>query len=141
MNDAEVGVDTDGINVVYASNRDAGDLNAAGKLTIVFNRAVQLVDETQFTATITACTNSAGPCVGVLDGNAASATATLSTDGLTLELVPNYSTGLDAGDTAVTITYVLGSVNAAEGVITTVNVGALTNVDGSGITGVVNVIK
>lgn len=82
--------------VVSASNQAAGQVNAAGTLTITFSAPVILRNPTGFTATLAGGT-------GVL--GTPPVTASLSTDGRVLTLTPQFGTPLGAGDVDVTIVY------------------------------------
>lgn len=150
MNDEEPGVQTDGLYIVYASNQDPQDVRSSGVLEIVFNRPIALVSEDAFRAVL------ANATTAVL--NAATAgdevTVTVSTDGLTLTLTPNWTTlpvlydGTNAAsaDIGLTITYTGGAITlkdddtanaiailtGADGVLTIAgnNVGRVVNITG-----------
>jgi hypothetical protein len=103
LSDAVSGSSQAGLYVASVSNSVAGAVQASGELTIVFNRAVQL-------------NNEASPSTGfggALNYNTGSATlsvtrpvtATLSSDGLTLVLKPNWTTQPASNDYSLNITY------------------------------------
>ncbi|HFD33296.1 MAG TPA: hypothetical protein ENJ28_11400 [Gammaproteobacteria bacterium] len=79
---------SDGLYVVSASNTDANQVTSTGVLTLVFSRPVSFVDETAITATLTNNTTAAIDATNAPDSGV---TGTLSADGLTLTLTPNYS--------------------------------------------------
>lgn len=88
MNDEEPGTQGDGLYIVYASNQDPQDVRSSGVLEIVFNRPIALVSEDAFRAVL------ANATTAVLDAATAGdeVTVTVSTDGLTLTLTPNWTT-------------------------------------------------
>ncbi|WP_430459887.1 hypothetical protein ACQUQU_11790 [Thalassolituus sp. LLYu03] len=100
---------TDGLYVVSASNEDSNAINSNGTLIIHLSRPVSIVNESLASASLTNDTTAA------LDTNSqgSDVTATVSTDGLTLTLSPNFSTnpqafnGSNSGtaDNGLTITY------------------------------------
>ncbi len=86
----------EGLYIVSASNSDPTDVTASGVLSLTFNRAIEIVDEDSFTASLTNATTA------VLDATDASSavTASVSTDGLVLTLTPNFSTAVVPYSTA-----------------------------------------
>lgn len=114
MADEEPGVQTDGLYIVYASNQDPQDVRSSGVLEVVFNRAIELVSEDAFRAVL------ANATTADLDDAVAGdeVTVTVSTDGLTLTLTPNWTTlpvlydGTNAAtaDIGLTITYTGGAI-------------------------------
>jgi hypothetical protein len=95
--------------LVSASNQPSNQPIPTGQLAFVFNAPVSLVNPNGFGAALTAGTNAAGnaPGAGVLA--ATPVTASLSTDGLTLTLTPNFTTAPAADDRGTSITYSNGT--------------------------------
>lgn len=99
----------DGLYVTQASNADGNAINMNGSLILKLSRPVSIVNESLASAALTQATTA------VLDSNSqgSEVTVTLSTDGLTLTLQPNFSTtpvpfnGSNSGtaDNAMFITY------------------------------------
>ena len=84
------------IFVVSASNQAAGQVQASGQLQIVFNAPVTLSNPNGFTATSTSPTAVFA---------AQQVNASLSPDGLTLTLAPNFTTPPAATERNVSVTY------------------------------------
>lgn len=85
-----------------ASNRAVGQLTPSGQLVITFSAPVTLNNPTKFSATM------AGGGAAVLSGTQP-VNATLSGDGLTLTLAPNFTTPPASTDKNVSITYANGT--------------------------------
>lgn len=138
-----------------ASNRAVGSIQTNGALVITFNAPVALVNANGFGAAFSAGTKADGTTPGTAQLNTVQpVNASLSPDGLTLTLAPNYS-GAPAGsagtpaapgatDRGVEIQYKNGSSAVApkDYPAATFNVltppgGALKFADGSGESGVV----
>src|SRR5690606_30078834 len=98
-----------GLYVVSASNENFDGINSSGILTIQLNRPVSIVNESLVSASLTNETTAA------LDTNSpgSDVTATVSTDGLTITLTPNFATnpvafsGNNSGtaDNGLTVTF------------------------------------
>jgi hypothetical protein len=86
MGDTVPGTEDNGLYIVSASNRDQEDITQSGVLTIVFSKPVGIVSERAFTAVLTNATHA------VLASDPVA--ATMSADGLTLTLTPQFT---DAG--------------------------------------------
>ncbi len=86
------GINNEGLYVVSATPQDPEDILSSGVLTITFNRAIEIVSEQSFTATL------AGATTAVLTGGPAASNtavaATVSTDGLVLTLTPSFATAI-----------------------------------------------
>ncbi len=100
-----------------ASNRATGQLSANGQLVITFSIPVTVVNLAGFNAALNPGTNAAGTAAGA---GVLSATqpvnATLSPDGLTLTLAPNYASAAQtpaATDRGVGIVYLNGPPGGA----------------------------
>lgn len=109
MADEDPGSDADALHYLYASNNDQNDVLASGVLTVVFNRPVALVDESDFTA-IVACTGGCNTVVLTDSAGAGSVTAAVSSDGYTLTLTPQFATPLGTDDDSATITFAGGTI-------------------------------
>jgi hypothetical protein len=94
LQDLEHFGNSDGLVIVSASNRDQSHLVPSGVLTVSFNQAVTLMDETNCSATLVT------PGVGLLNvTDAPDSTVTVTGDGTsTLTFTPNIATALDATD-------------------------------------------
>lgn len=100
-------------NTVYVtsvSNKPAGQFSASGTLTITFNAPVALVNPLGFTAVLNPGRNQADTAAGAgllvtPTATTSAVNASLSGDGLTLTLTPNYQTAPAATDRGVSITY------------------------------------
>lgn len=79
-----------GLYVTSISNADADNITASGALTVVFSRAVSLVDETAIGADLIGDTVNA--VLDATDLPNSSVNASLSADGLTLTLTPVFTT-------------------------------------------------
>ena len=111
MADLEAGGQADGLHVVFASNRDPGNITGLtnpGVLTLVFNRAVTVLDDVPGGTPFTASLPNAGGAILTGTGTDTSVTATLSPDGLTLTLTPVFTTTPDAGDREFDVVYAGG---------------------------------
>ncbi len=94
MSDLAPGNNPYGLYVTAISNSVSNQIDPTGTLTITFSRPVTK------TGSFYAVENSGSGVIGV-----PGATATLSADGLTLTLTPNWITPPNAGETNTTITY------------------------------------
>lgn len=98
-----------GLHAIYASNRNSGHITGLtnpGVLTVVFNQPVALVAEAEFRAFLdnnvdASLTDEAG---------AGSVAASLSTDGLTLTLAPQFATAPTANDVNLMVEFFGGRV-------------------------------
>jgi hypothetical protein len=139
------GTQDDGIHVVFASNRDTDDITGIasnpGRLVIVFNRAVAINSSTTsnpFTATLASATQA----VLTSSGASGSVSTSLSSDGLTLTLDPVFTTVPDATDVNLDVVYAGGRVTVSgdEGGQANTIFGTLTYLDGTAVSGTVNVL-
>lgn len=100
--------------VATASNRPAGLLQADGKLTVTFNAPVSVPYLNAFSATVSSGTQVDGTagkaalCPNTNCPTQEPVAATLSSDGLTLTLAPNFNPAPLATDRGVSITYTNG---------------------------------
>jgi len=104
MSDLSPGSDDEGLFVTFASNSDQETLDAGGVLTITFNRAVTLVDETDcevgLVNNITAALDLSDP---------PDTTVTVTGSGTTtLVLTPNLTTAIGEDDDGVYASYTIG---------------------------------
>ncbi|MCA6060392.1 MULTISPECIES: hypothetical protein [unclassified Thalassolituus] len=134
----------DGLYVAQASNEDDNAINSNGTLTLKLSRPVSIVNESFASAALTNATTA------VLDTNSqgSEVTVTLSADGLTLTLQPNFITnpvnfnGNNSGtaDNAMYITYSNLFVRLQDGDTTELyNVLNLVDTSGLTVSGRVNV--
>jgi len=143
ITDTEPGTQTDALYAVLATNNDSDDATGTtnpGRLQITFNRAIAIYSEDGFTATLTnagaaALTDPAGP---------GSVTASLSTDGLTLILTPNFATSPTAADLGCDITYVSGGItldgDEQGDSLNIFNVNDIAYLDGTAVSNTVHII-
>lgn len=142
MSDLEPGNDDEGLYVTDASNYDADDLQSDGVLTVEFNRSVWLVDADAPTATFTTSDGVSDPAgSGALEAD--SVTATMSADGKTLTLTPNFNPSPDADDADSQVNYANVQVTLyADEENQVYNIFALEFADGvTNLSNVVNVKK
>lgn len=119
MTDEVPGVNNEGLYVVSATPQDPEDILSSGVLTITFNRAIEIVSEQAFTATLSG-TATTGTLTG--DNTNTAVAATVSTDGLVLTLTPVFTTaivpysaatgpsGTNTADISTSITYTGGQI-------------------------------
>jgi hypothetical protein len=124
-----------GLYVDDISNK-AEELNANGDLTIHFSRPVRVSDLTDFSAFV----GSSGGTAATLDGTTP-ATATLSADGLTLTLRPNWTTQPAATDRGVYVFFTATATIGVQGYPNTAFTlfGGIPYLDGGNISGQVMV--
>ena len=111
--------------VVSASNSVSSIPSASGTLTITFNQPV-IIDTTLFTATLS------GGSGGVLGAPAVN--ATLSANGMTLTLTPNFTTNPTAAGATITYGYT-GLVRLQSATNSTFNLFALFNAQTGAVVG------
>jgi len=142
MADEVPGTQSDGLYVVSVSPNDPQDVVSTGVMTITFNRAIALVGEDAFTATLITY---GGPAAinAVLDNAVAGdeVAATVSSDGLVLTLTPKFTTapvaydgtngsaGTAAADIGLLIRYTGGAITL-KGDDTSNAMAILTGADG-----------
>ncbi|MEK9765730.1 MAG: hypothetical protein VW274_04560, partial [Thalassolituus sp.] len=108
-----------GLYVVSASNTDSSQFTSGGALVLQLSRPVALVDETQIGASLTNANNA------TLDNTSTGSdvTVTVSTDGLTVTLTPNFTTAPVAfngsnsadADNGLEVSYLNAFVRLADG--------------------------
>jgi len=91
MLDEILAANNEGLYVVSATPQDPEDILSSGVLTITFNRAIEIVSEQSFTATLNGETTAA---LTGGDGDDTAVAATVSTDGLVLTLTPSFATAI-----------------------------------------------
>lgn len=85
------GINNEGLYVVSATPQDPEDILSSGVLTITFNRAIEIVSEQSFTATLNGETTAA---LTDGDGSNTAVAARVSADGLVLTLTPSFATAI-----------------------------------------------
>ncbi len=107
MADAEPNAQAEGLYIIYASNQDQQDVRSNGILDITFNRAIAIVAESVFTATMPAC--GGGDAALTADGADGSVVVTVVSDN-TLRLTPQFTEAVETADINCTITYTGGQI-------------------------------